>query len=36
MAVRHLKRYAEDRGGQTSGDPVVPPGALPGSYVWNG
>ena len=26
----------EDRAGQTSGVPVVPPGARPGSRVWIG
>ena len=26
----------EDRNGRTSGDPVVPPGAPPGSYVRQG
>ena len=31
-----LTLVREDRVGQTSGLPVVPPGALPGIYVWIG
>ena len=31
-----LALVREDRVGHTSGVSVVPPGALPSSYVWNG
>jgi hypothetical protein len=34
VTCEELPLVREDRGGQTSGVPVVPPGALLGSYVW--
>jgi hypothetical protein len=35
-ACEELSLVREDRDGQTSGVPVVPPGAPPGSQVWMG